>query len=343
MKAYVLHQVNQLRYDEVPEPACPAGWALVRVKAAGICSSDIARIFTKGTYHFPTIPGHEFSGVVERVGRPEDRHWIGKPAGIFPLIPCKTCGQCRKGRYELCEHYDYVGSRRDGGFAELAAVPVWNLVALDAGISYEEAAMLEPLAVALHAMKRGGIQPGDTVGIIGTGMIGLAAAQWAKRFGASRIGVVGRSEEKRALVQELEGVEYLVEGKQDLPLFDVTLEAVGTPAAVETAIRQTRPEGCIVLMGNPSGDMDLAQDTYWRILRKQIRLTGTWNSAYNGAAPSDWTEVCEALSKGEVSARPLISHRVPQESLQAGLELMRDHKEPYCKVMSLWNASNEPV
>lgn len=336
MKAYVLHSVGNLSYDDVPVPECPRGWALVRVKAAGICSSDIPRIFTKGTYHFPTIPGHEFSGVVEQVGSSEDESWVGKHVGIFPLIPCRDCPQCRKGSYEMCEHYDYVGSRRDGGFAELVAVPVWNLVALADGVSFEEVAMLEPLAVALHAMKRGNIQPGDAVGIIGTGMIGFAAAQWAGRLGASRVCVVGRSEEKRGICQGLSGVEYLVEG-QELPLFDVTLEAVGTPAAIETAIQQTQPGGRIILMGNPSGEIPLAQDTYWRILRKQISLTGTWNSSYDGISPSDWTEVCDALSEGAVSVKPLISHQVSQEELMTGLELMRDRKEPYCKIMSLWN------
>ena len=87
MKAYVLHAVNDLRYDDVSMPDCPEEWAIVEVKAAGICSSDIARIFTKGTYHFPTIPGHELSGKVKSVGSESDNCWIGKKVGVFPLIP----------------------------------------------------------------------------------------------------------------------------------------------------------------------------------------------------------------------------------------------------------------
>ena len=86
MKAYVLHAVGDLRYEDAPTPECPEGWALVRVKAAGICSSDVPRIFTKGTYHFPTIPGHELSGVVESVGSPADAGLCGRPVGVFPLI-----------------------------------------------------------------------------------------------------------------------------------------------------------------------------------------------------------------------------------------------------------------
>lgn len=339
MKAYVLHHVNQLRYEEVPDPECPPGWALVRVKAAGICSSDIPRIFTKGTYHFPTIPGHEFSGIVEQVGSPEDQCWVGKPVGIFPLIPCRTCGQCLEKRYELCEHYDYIGSRRDGGFAELVAVPIWNLIALQGNVSYAEAAMLEPLAVALHAVKRGNIREGDTVAVIGTGMIGFAAAQWAVLLGAGRVCVIGRSEKKRALAQSLKNVEYFTPS-MDLPLFDVTIEAVGTPSAINMAIQQTRPEGQVVLMGNPSGQIPLEQDVYWRILRKQIHLTGTWNSSYKSADKSDWQEVCEAMESGKICVKPLISHCLCQEQLQTGLEIMRQHKEPYCKIMTLWNHSD---
>ena len=112
MKAYRLHGINNLLYEDVELPELVPGWCLVRVKAAGICSSDIPRIFTKGTYHFPTIPGHEFSGVVEKVGSEKDQEWIGRKVGIFPLIPCRKCEQCRQKKYELCSNYDYTGSRR---------------------------------------------------------------------------------------------------------------------------------------------------------------------------------------------------------------------------------------
>lgn len=187
MRAYELHGVNDLRREDIEKPEIPSGWVLVQVKASGICSSDIPRIFTNGTYHFPTIPGHEFSGVVAAYGEgvPEER--VGKRVGIFPLIPCRTCPQCRQKKYEMCEHYDYLGSRRDGGFAEYVAVPDWNLMELPENVSFREAAMLEPLSVALHAVKRSGVKPGDTAAVIGTGMIGFAAAAWAKALGAETV------------------------------------------------------------------------------------------------------------------------------------------------------------
>ena len=106
MKAYNLHAVNDLRYEDVPTPECPTGWAIIEVKAVGICSSDIPRVFTKGTYHFPTIPGHEFSGVVRKVADCENAHLLGKSVGVFPLIPCRQCESCKDKHYEMCSNYD---------------------------------------------------------------------------------------------------------------------------------------------------------------------------------------------------------------------------------------------
>lgn len=336
MKAYVLHHINELTYEEVAPPDCPDGWAVVQIKAAGVCSSDIPRIFTKGTYHYPLIPGHECSGVVVRTANPSDRQWIGKRVGIFPLIPCHICPQCRMGHYEMCTNYDYFGSRRDGGFSELAAVPLWNLIEIPEALPYEEAAMLEPLAVALHAARRGAIRREDTVGVIGTGMIGFAAAQWAKRMGASRVCVIGRNEQKRLIAERLSGIEYMTECG-DKPVFDVVIEAVGTPAAVSMAMELTQPGGRLVLMGNPSGTISLKQDTYWLILRKQLHIAGSWNSSYRQTGASDWSEACHALAANEICVKPLISHAFSQHELKMGLRIMREHTEPYCKILTLWN------
>lgn len=101
MKGYSLQAVNDLRYEELEYPECATGWCVVKVKAAGICSSDIPRVYTKGTYHFPTIPGHEFSGVVDKVADKENENLVGKKVGIFPLIPCRKCQQCKEGHYEM--------------------------------------------------------------------------------------------------------------------------------------------------------------------------------------------------------------------------------------------------
>ena len=336
MKGYSLHAVNDLRYEELEYPECATGWCVVKVKAAGICSSDIPRVYTKGTYHFPTIPGHEFSGVVDKVADKENETLVGKKVGIFPLIPCRKCQQCKDGHYEMCSNYDYVGSRRDGGFAEYVAVPVWNLVELSDEISFEEAAMMEPLAVALHAIKIANVKNGDTVAIIGTGMIAFAAAQWAKKLGAAEVIVVGRSESKRKIAENIPGIGYATfeNCKEE---FDVVLEAVGSNSAIDTAINMVKAGGRLVLMGNPEGEIDLNQNTYWRILRKQLHIAGTWNSSYEKNHDCDWSEVKSALENHEIKASALISHFYHPDDLKVGMALMHDHKEPYCKVMTLWN------
>ena len=342
MKAYVLHNIGELKYESVENPLCPEGWALVRVMAAGICSSDLPRIFTKGTYHFPTIPGHEFSGIVEKTGSITDRNLIGQRVGVFPLIPCRHCSQCEREQYELCEHYDYLGSRRDGGFAELVAVPIWNLVQLPDNISFSAGAMLEPLCVGLHAVRRVKDAIHGKVMVVGTGAIGLAVARWAHHLGAEEVIVLGRGEKKRAIVERLEGVCYLAhscEGEQwDA---DVVFEAVGTVDALTSALHLAAPGGSIVLVGNPQGDMRLVQETYWKILRKQLRLYGSWNSSYHGFASSDWADVIRAVSAGTIHVDQMITHYYHQEDIFTALNMMKEHKEPYCKVMTLWNGCDE--
>ena len=338
MNAYVLDGIKQLSYKNVKMPECPENWAIVEVKAAGICSSDIPRIFKKGTYHFPTIPGHEFSGIVKSANNSQENDWIGQHVGVFPLIPCFRCEQCMMKYYEMCANYDYIGSRRDGGFAEYVAVPIWNLIKLSDSISFEDAAMLEPLSVALHAIKRARIQRGDKIGIIGTGMIGFAAAQWAMKYGASSVTIIGRSNTKKDIATKI-GVEFQVIGEISSD-FNVLVEAVGSNDSIDASINALKPFGRLVLMGNPEGDILFKQNTYWRILRKQLSITGTWNSSYDNDGndiKSDWNEARTALEKHQIATGQLISHIFKQNDLPEALNIMSQHREPYCKIMTTWN------
>lgn len=330
MKAYVLHGIGDLRYEDRPEPEPRPGWARVKVLAAGICSSDIPRIFEKGTYRYPTVPGHEFSGRVEAVGDSGDEKWVGRRVGVFPLIPCKTCPSCEKGRYETCSHYDYLGSRRDGGFAEFAAVPVWNLVELPESVNDVQGALLEPVAVALHAVRRAGLLPGESVCVVGTGAIGLLAGQWAKLLGAGKVVVKGRGEAKRPVVQRC-GLEYAPELRAG-EAFDCVIEAVGSARALEESLALAAPGGRLVLMGNPEGPRTLSQDLYWRILRKQLTLLGTWNSSYGGR-DGDWARAVEETGSGRIQTETLVSRVLGAEKLTEGLELMRERKEPVCRIV----------
>ena len=330
MKAYVLHGIGDLRYEDWSLPEIYPGWALVKVLVAGICSSDIPRIFEKGTYHFPTIPGHEFSGKVERVADESDRHWLGKRVGVFPLIPCKKCASCEKGQYETCSNYDYIGSRRDGGFAEYVAVPVWNLLELPETVSDVQGALLEPAAVALHAVKRAQIFPSASICVVGTGAIGLLAGQWAKIYGADRVVIKGRSEFKRQLVQQC-GLEYMVDDRSGEE-FDCVIEAVGSVRALEESLLLTAPGGRLVLMGNPDGPRTLSQELYWRILRKQLTLAGTWNSSY-GDEDSDWTEVVQTLVDKKLQIGAVVTHVLESKKLMDGLAMMRNRTETFGKIL----------
>ncbi len=156
MQALVLHKVGDARYETVPRPTAGPGEVLVRVGFCGVCGSDIPRTFVKGTYHFPTICGHEFAGTVESCGAEVADYRPGDRVVVFPLLWCGRCTACERGNYVQCADYDYYGSRRDGAFAEYVAVPPRNLLRVPEGVSMEAASMTEPAAVALHALKRAG-------------------------------------------------------------------------------------------------------------------------------------------------------------------------------------------
>lgn len=345
MRAYVLHDVNDLRFEEVEEPVLQDNRVLLEVKAAGICGSDIPRIYTNGTYHFPTIPGHEFSGKVVQVGRDVDSKWLGKRVGLFPLIPCKKCGPCEKKQYEMCKSYSYLGSREDGGYAEYVTVPEENLVELPETVSYEAAAMMEPMAVAVHAMRRMGVKPEESVVICGLGTIGLLLVMFLREAGVSNILVVGNKDFQKKTILELgllEGcycdsrtmdVEQWIKNKTAGAGIDVFFECVGKNETIIQAINSTIPGGKVMLLGNPHTHMAFEQNVYWKVLRNQLTLKGTWNSSFIGEADDDWHYVLEKVAEGRVHPESLITHKLGFEELEKGLKIMRDKTEDYVKVM----------
>lgn len=334
MKAYQLKSINHLEYTDVDFPALQKKWCIVKVKTSGICSSDISRIFSKGTYNFPTIPGHEFSGIVEKVACNEDSKWLGKRVSVFPLIPCNKCEQCKNHNYETCENYDYIGSRRDGAFAEYVTVPIWNLLELPKEVSFHEAAMFEPISVSMHAVKRAKVQKLDKVAVIGTGIIGLGSAQCTKLYGVEKVTVIGRNLDKLKLIEDISGLDYRI---NNFEKYDVVFEAVGSINSITQALDLVKPGGKVILMGNPQGDIFFNQDIYWSILRKQITLIGTWNSSYENVGKSDWYDVCSAIEKKRIEVLPLISHIFNQDELFEGLNLMKEHVQTYCKILIDWN------
>lgn len=348
MKAYVLNGISQLDYMEVEKPELKAGWVLVQVGAAGICESDIPRIFKTGTYHFPTVPGHEFAGKVVEVFDKEAEHWLGKRVGVFPLIPCKECFVCKDEKYEMCRNYDYLGSRRDGGFAEYVAVPVWNLIELPEKMPMEAAAMLEPTAVARHAVKRLQITSEDTVALFGLGTIGIIMTQWLHIMGVKKVYAVGHHQEhgeamKRTASPDFEyfndvqGIQCSVQDwlmeRTDGKGVTIAIDCVGSSEVLSTCINCVRPGGQVLSVGNPRGDVDLEKAVYWKILRNQIRLTGTWNSSFTHSPEDDWNQVVRACCDGTLKLSELITHRLPFDELEKGLLIARDKIEYRNKIM----------
>ncbi|MFC3798000.1 galactitol-1-phosphate 5-dehydrogenase [Cohnella sp. GCM10012308] len=342
MKAAVLHAVGDLRIEEVERPTPRGGEVLIQVKACGVCGSDIPRVFTKGTYSFPTIPGHEFSGRVVSVGVGCDPALIGRKAVVFPLIPCRGCAACEIGEYAQCERYDYMGSRRDGAFAEYIAAPVWNVLAAPDSLTYEELAMTEPAAVALHALRQAGIDIGDQVLISGAGPIGLMLAKWAYAWGASRVLLSDIDPAKLAFARSLgfaDTVNALDEDAAERVRratgrgVDVAVEGAGGSSSLEVCVKAARSFGRVVLMGNPAGEMKLSQSGYWEILRKQLTLKGTWNSGYASLPKNEWKLVVEAMAAGRIDLKPLVTHRVALDGLNDVLETMRDRRAFFNKVM----------
>lgn len=345
MKAMVLHNIDDFRLETVEEPRLKEGEVLVEVKAAGICGSDIPRVYYTGTYSYPLIPGHEFSGVVIAAGSHADTNWKGKRVGVFPLIPCHDCAPCQNKQYEMCRHYSYLGSRRAGAFAEYVAVPEENLLELPDCVSFEQAAMLEPMAVAVHAMRRVSLLPTDTVAVCGLGTIGLLLVMFLREAGMKNILVIGNKDGHKRMAREL-GIteeaycdsrmikteEWLLE-KTDGTGADVFFECVGKRETVAQAVNITAPGGRICLVGNPASDIMLEREVYWKILRNQMTLTGTWNSSFTQEAGDDWHYVLERLVSNRITPEKIISHRFSLEELMQGFHIMRDKTEDYGKIM----------
>lgn len=340
MKALVLHGVGDLRFEEVSAPELKEGTALVKIKACGICSSDIPRVFTTGTYHFPTIPGHEFSGQIVAVGDGVDESLLGRRSCVFPMLPCRSCKACEKEEWAQCSGYSYFGSRCDGGFAEYLVAPVWNLVPFADTLSYEEAALCEPAAVSLHAVNLGVIEKGDNVIVIGTGTIGFLIGLFAANRSGKRVAVAGRSANKLEYAEKL-GFETIDLSHEDIAegaqrLFgggaDVVFEAVGANASISDAVKAAGALGRVVLVGNPEGDLSMEKNVYWSILRKQLTVVGSWNSAYNSRI-NDWKQAIGIFEGGELDLKGLITHTFQLSEHEKAFEAVRDRSVFSLKVM----------
>jgi len=344
MKAAVLHSVGDLRYEEVEDPRISEGEVLIKVKACGVCGSDVPRVMEKGTYYFPLIPGHEVSGqIISTEGKPGDIK-KGDRVTVFPLIPCGKCAYCKIGRYNLCDNYNYLGSRCNGGFAEYVRAPADNLIKVPENVSYEEAALTEPASVALHALRRAKVDTADKLAILGTGPIGILLAQWARIMGAGDIFLIDVEEKKLEFAGEKYGFTKLINSRNDDPVdvikretkgrgVDIAIEAAGVPVTLRQAIELARKGGRVVFLGNMREDVTLPERIISSILRKELILYGSWNSNFTSLPKNEWETSLRFMQIGKLKVEPLITHRFKLEKVREVFEMMYKKSEFFNKVL----------
>ncbi len=252
MKAVRLFASGDLRAVDVDVPVPAADEIVVRVEAAGICGTD--RHLFKG--EFPCTPpvtlGHEFSGIVTALGKDVAGINLGMRVTCDPNIACGTCPQCLKGRINLCQRLSAIGIHRDGGFAEMAAIPAHRAFALPDTLHPHHGALCEPLACCLHGIDKGAPKAGERVIILGGGVIGLLALQLARLAGADTL-LVTRTPSKRKLGEDLGAIATAATPEEALAIWpegaDLTVECAGVIDTVEMAPRLTRSGGRIVVLG----------------------------------------------------------------------------------------------
>ncbi|TVR46233.1 MAG: galactitol-1-phosphate 5-dehydrogenase [Puniceicoccaceae bacterium] len=316
MKALVLESPGRLVFHADHAQATESTAAdsvLVRVAACGICGSDIPRAFDAGgAYHYPLVLGHEFSAVVEEDGPGVRR---GDRVAVFPLLPRPGQPEFDTGDFAQTSNYDYFGSRRDGGMQEWLRVPVANLFALPDEVRLLHAACTEPAAVALHGVRKMRIGAGDTGLVIGAGPIGNMTAQWLRIHGCARVILADVDARKLELAASM-GFET-IDSRQSDPvqqLLNLTggrgaervVEACGLPATFVQAIACAATFGEVVFMGNLHGDFKIGEKAFSNILRRELRLLGTWNSKVVPRGTDDWSTVLKFMDR-DLQIAPLIT------------------------------------
>ena len=322
MKAGVLHAREDLRYEEIPTPSLSAKQVLIKVKYTGICGSDIPRVNGDACHFFPNVLGHEFSGVIAKIGEGVTSLKVGDRVAGVPLVPCLKCDDCQKGDYSLCKNYSFIGSREFGSFAEYVVVPEKNAIKFDESVSFEQGAFFEPVTVALHGLNRVNYQGGGTVAILGGGTIGLFTMQWAKIFGAKKVVVFDISDERLELAKKLgadEGVNTLEAGFMDKAKlltdgkgFDYVYETAGNTITMKMAFELVGNKGNVTLIGTPTKEISFSVHEWENLNRKEFNLTGSWMSYSSPFPGEEWDLAAHYFKTGALKfEEALIFKKMP--------------------------------
>ncbi len=340
MRALLLEKYNQLELRDIPIPDPGHEDVLIRVKACGICGSDVHGYDgSTGRRIPPLIMGHEASGIVHSAGRDVRNFKPGDRVTFDSTISCGACRFCAAGAVNLCEKRQVLGVscgeyRRNGAFAEYVSVPARIVYALPDEFSFVHAALIEAVSVAVHAAKITEIRPGSTAVVIGAGMIGLLSLQAFRHYGCDRVFVVDVDETRLKMARELGATDTFFGSTSEIVsrVLDVTdgrganiaVEAVGAQDPINTAIECVCSGGTVTLIGNVSPKVEIPLQ---RVVSRQLRLLGSCASA------GEYPECISLMQKGEIRVEPLISAVAPLSDAPQWFERLHSHEPGLMKVV----------
>lgn len=326
MKAAVIEKPGIMAIKDIPIPTIGDGEILIRVVASGICGTDI-HIF-RGEYlgTYPVIPGHEFSGVVEKVGPKVSRYKPGDHVAVEPNIACDNCPACLNNHQNFCENWNGIGVTLPGGMAEYVAVPEKAAFGID-GLPFNFGAFVEPLSCVLHGVERTGFRLGDRVLIIGAGPIGILLSKAIQLQGACEITQVDKNVARLDLARKSGAFRTepsLDALKQDF--YDVVVDATGFPALMEKTPAYARYGGKVLLFGVPPNGASLTLPAF-PIFRKGLTILSSYTSVRNSI------QAVRLLSSGKIDVESLISHELPLDDLEHGIKLIEGGKDGALKIL----------
>ncbi|MGO8788476.1 MAG: galactitol-1-phosphate 5-dehydrogenase [Terriglobia bacterium] len=340
MKALSLREYNHLVYEDVPDPQIAGHEVLVKVRACGICGSDVHGMDgSTGRRRPPVIMGHEAAGVIAEVGKQVKGWTIGDRVTFDSTISCGECWFCHRGLINLCDNRRVLGVssedyRQAGAFAEYVALPDRILYRVPDSVSFEQASMVEPVSVAVHAVNRTPISLGDTAVVVGTGMVGLLVIQALRVAGCGKIIAVDLEAEKLKLALNLGAdvglkadecnVAAEVKSHTDGRGADVALEVVGLTPTINTAVACLRKGGALTLVGNfrPSVEIPLQA-----VVSRQLTLAGS--CASNGEYPA----CLDLMGRDAINTSPLVSATPPLQEGAAWFKRLYDREPGLLKVI----------
>lgn len=320
MRASVLQRQGEIVLQTLDVPALDDDQVLVQVAAVGVCGSDVhyyqhGRIGEYVVDH-PLVLGHEISGRIAAVGAKVDPARVGQRVAVEPQRPCRTCAQCKAGRYNLCPDIEFYATPPvDGAFAEYVAIQDDFAFDIPDTLSDEAAALIEPLSVGLWACERAGIRPGSRVLIAGAGPIGVITAQAARAFGAAEVYITDVAEDRLAFALEhgaTHALNAMTESAEGLDV-DAFIDASGAAPAVRAGIRAVAPAGKVILVGLGADDVELPVSF---IQNREIWLSGVFRYT------NTWPLAIQLLADGKVDLDVLVTGRFAlaqaEEALKAG-------------------------